>query len=435
MEREDIKKNIEEYYNEHIAGKKSENVPISGKVYDSEELKNMVDAVLDGWWTEGRFNEEFEKKLSEFIGVEYCATVNSGSSANLVALASLMSHLLGGRQMKPGDEVIGVACAFPATVMPICQLGLVPVFVDVDLKTYNIDVTQLEAALSEKTKAVFIAHTLGNPFNLEAVKDFCDKNNLWLIEDNCDALGSEYNGKMTGSFGDLSTLSFYPAHHITAAEGGAVLTNNPTLNKAIRSIRDWGRDCWCKTGHDDTCKKRYDWQLGDLPYGYDHKYIYSHIGYNLKLTDIQAALGVAQFEKLPEFIKTRRKNHALLMEKLVEFSDYFDYCEPTPNSKPSWFGFLITLKPDCPFERKALLEHLNQEKIGTRLLFAGNMTKQPVFTDYKLDHRIIGSLTNTDIILEKTFWIGCYPGITEENINFIYSTFKNFIKQNGNHSS
>jgi CDP-6-deoxy-D-xylo-4-hexulose-3-dehydrase len=431
MTRETIKKNIEQYYNEHIKTQKRNNIPISGKVYDAEELKNMVDAVLDGWWTEGKFNEDFEKKLADYVGVKYCATVNSGSSANFLAMASLTSHLLGERRIKAGDEVIAVACAFPTTVMPIYQFHCTPVFVDVDLKTYNIDTTQLEAARSDKTKAVFLAHTLGNPFNLKKVKEFCDKYHLWLIEDNCDALGSEYTGKKTGSFGDLATLSFYPAHHITTAEGGAVLTNNPVLNRAVRSIRDWGRDCWCKTGHDDTCKKRFAWQLGNLPKGYDHKYIYSHVGYNLKLTDIQAALGVAQFKKLPDFVKTRRANHALLKEKLSAFKKYFNFCEATINSNPSWFGFLVTLKEDCPFERRSLLEFLNENKIGTRLLFAGNITKQPVFSSYNIPYRIVGTLTNTDIIMEKTFWIGCYPGITEINIEFIYQTFKKYIDQKG----
>ncbi len=430
MDREEIKKNIAQYYEENIKSQTRNNIPPSGKVFDEEELQYMTDAVLDGWWTDSRFTEQFEKQLADYVGVRFCATVNSGSSANLVAFASLTSHLLGKRKIQAGDEVIAVACAFPATVMPIHQLGCVPVFVDVDLTTHNIDVSKLGEALSEKTKAVFIAHTLGNPFDLKAVRDFCDEHKLWLIEDNCDALGAEYDGKKTGSFGDLATVSFYPAHHITTAEGGAVFTDKAVLNRIMRSIRDWGRDCWCKTGEDDTCEKRFEWQLGNLPHGYDHKYIYSHIGYNLKMTDIQAALGLAQIKKLESFVEARRKNHELLKEKLSELSDYFTFCEATKNSNPSWFGFLINMTDKCKFERKDLLKYLNKHKIGTRLLFAGNLTKQPVFTEYDITHRVVGELTNTDYIMENTFWIGCYPGITEENIETIYSTFKQFLADN-----
>jgi len=413
--------------NKFIPGKST--VPVSGKIFDEEEILLMTEAVLDGWWTEGRFNKEFEEKLAHFIGTKYCSTVNSGSSANLVAFTALTSHLLKERALKKGDEVITVAAGFPTTVAPIIQNGCVPVFIDIEPKTLSIDIKQLSKALSKKTKALIIAHTLGNPFDIDKVLSFCKKHKLWLIEDNCDALGSQYKNKKTGSFGDISTLSFYPAHHITTAEGGAVLTNNPVLHKAIRSIRDWGRDCWCQTGHDDTCKKRFKWKLGNLPYGYDHKYIYSHIGYNLKMTDIQAACGLAQFKKLPAFIKQRRKNYDLLKKKLNKLNNFFEIVEPTQDSKPSWFGFIVTLKDNCKFSREELLEFLNKKKIGTRLLFAGNLIKQPCFTLNKIRFRKIGSLKNTDKIMLNTFWIGVYPGLNEKMLDYIEESFKEFFNQ------
>lgn len=403
-------------------------VPVSGKIFDEQEMLLMVEAVLDGWWTEGRFNKEFEDKLSNFVGTKFCATVNSGSSANLVAFTALTSHLLGKKAIKIGDEVITVASGFPTTINPIIQNGCVPVFLDIEMKTLSINTNQLEKALSSKTRAVFIAHTLGNPFDLESVVEFCKKNGLWFIEDNCDALGSEYAGKKTGTFGDISTISFYPAHHITTGEGGAVLTNNPLLDKIIRSIRDWGRDCWCQTGHDNTCKNRYNWQLGELPKGYDHKYIYSHLGYNLKMTDIQAACGLAQLNKLDGFIKQRRENYKILKEKLSRFSKYFDIVEPTQNSSPSWFGLLITLKETCGFTRQNFIEYLNAKKIGTRLLFAGNITKQPYFINNNIKYRKIGSLPNTDTVMTQTFWIGVYPGITEPMISWIEKAFDDYLK-------
>ena len=404
-------------------------VPVSGKIFDEKEFIKMTEAVMDGWWTEGRMTKEFEERLAKFIGVKFCSTVNSGSSANLLALLALTSHLLGGRQIKKGDEIITVAAGFPTTINPIIQAGCVPVFIDVELKTLSADVSQLEKARSSKTKAVFLAHTLGNPFDITAVKKFCKKHNFWLIEDNCDALGSTYKNKKTGSFGDISTLSFYPAHHITTAEGGAVFTNNPILHKAIRSFRDWGRDCWCPTGHDDTCKNRYNWQLGKLPKGYDHKYIYSHIGYNLKMTEMQSALGLAQLEKLDGFVKKRKENYTRLKRGLVQFNKYFQVVEATKNSDPSWFGLLINLNNSNSFTREDLLKYLNQKKIGTRLLFAGNVKKQPYFLNYKIKHRVIGSLENTDYVMNNTFWIGVYPGISKEMIGYVIKAFNEFLNR------
>lgn len=402
-------------------------VPVSGKVFDEREMLLMIEAVLEGWWTEGHINKEFEDKLAKFIGVRYCSTVNSGSSANLVAFMALTSKILGNKRIKEGDEVITVAAGFPSTVNPIVQAGCIPVFVDVELDTLSIDVKYLEKALSKKTKAVMVAHTLGNPFNLEAVQKFCKKNNLWLIEDNCDALGSTYKGKMTGSFGDVATVSFYPAHHITTAEGGAVFTDNHFINKAVRSFRDWGRDCWCATGRDNTCARRFDWKLGDLPKGYDHKYVYSHIGYNLKMTEIQAACGLAQLEKLDKFVEARKKNYKILAKKLQKFHKIFDVAKPTQGSSPSWFGLLITLKDKCGFIREDLLQYLNSRKIATRLLFAGNLVRQPYFIDYKVKYRKIGSLKNTDKVMTDTFWIGVYPGITDDMVAWIEKTFNDFV--------
>lgn len=402
-------------------------VPVSGKIFNEMEILMMTEAVLDGWWTEGKMTKEFEEKLAKYIGVRFCSAVNSGSSANLLAFMALTSHLLGERRIKRGDEVITLAAGFPTTVNPIIQAGCIPVFIDIEMKTLSADTNYLKKALSRKTKAVFLPHTLGNPFEINTVKNFCKKHKLWLIEDNCDALGSLYKGKRTGSFGDISTLSFYPAHHITTAEGGAVFTDNPIINKIIRSLRDWGRDCWCPTGHDDTCKNRFNWQLGNLPKGYDHKYIYSHIGYNLKMTEMQAACGLAQLEKLSGFIIKRRENYLQLNKKLEKFKDYFDVVAATPGSKPSWFGFLINLKKNAGTNREDLLRYLNQKKIGTRLLFAGNFTKQPYFIDNQIKYRKIGQLENTDEIMKNTFWIGVYPGITKEMIKWIETSFTDYF--------
>jgi len=404
-------------------------IPASGKIFDQNELIMMTEAVLKGWWTDAEYCLKLEEKLAKYIGVKYCSLVNSGSSANLVAFASLTSHLLKEKKINEGDEVISVAAGFPTTINPIINYKCVPVFVDIDIKTLEIDTNKLEKALSKKTKAVFIAHTLGNSFNIKAIKTFCNKHDLWFIEDNCDALGTEYNGKKTGSFGDLATLSFYPAHHITTAEGGAILTNNPILHKIARSIRDWGRDCWCPTGKDDTCKNRFNWQLGKLPKGYDHKYIYSHIGYNLKMTDIQAACGLAQLKKLDVFIAKRRKNHEIAKQKLEKFNKYFNFVEATENSNPSWFGFIITLKKNCQFTRTDLLKYLTDKKIGTRLIFAGNITKQPYFCNYDINHRIVGKLINTDRVMNDSFWIGVYPKLEKKHYDYIANCFENFINK------
>ncbi len=392
-------------------------VPPSGKIIGGSELRMMADAVLDGWLTTGRFNEKFEKKLSNYLGVKHAITTNSGSSANLLAFTALTSPRLGDRSIKPGDEVITVAAGFPTTVNPIIQNNCIPVFVDVDISTYNINTAQLEEAYSEKTKAVMIAHTLGNPYNLKAVKAFTEKYNLWLIEDCCDALGSEYDGKKVGTFGDIGTLSFYPAHHITMGEGGAVFTSNDQLKKLIESFRDWGRDCYCGPGKDNTCGKRFSWKLGELPQGYDHKYTYSHLGYNLKITDMQAACGLAQLDRVDGFIQSRKDNFNYLINKLQSVTDYLILPQATENSDPSWFGFPITIKPDAGTDRTTLLKYLNQNNIGTRLLFAGNITKQPYFND--IEYRVVGELENTNIIMNNTFWIGVFPGITEEMMDFV----------------
>ena len=391
-------------------------VPPSGKVIGAQELKNMVEASLDGWLTTGRFNAEFEQKLAAFIGVKHLITVNSGSSANLVAFNTLTSPKLGERAIKHGDEVIGVAAGFPTTVNPILQFGAVPVFVDVDRLTHNIDASKIEAAIGPKTKAIMLAHSLGNPFNLDVVTALCKKYNLWLVEDCCDALGTTYRGQMVGTFGDIATLSFYPAHHITMGEGGAVFTNNDELKTIAESFRDWGRDCYCQPGKDNTCGKRFSQQLGTLPYGYDHKYTYSHLGYNLKITDMQAACGLAQLEKAPEFIQARKDNFAFLKERLKACEEFVNLPEPTEHSDPSWFGFPITLKENCPVTRLDLLTYLDQNKIGTRLLFAGNLTRQPYMTG--VNYRISGDLTNTDNVMNNTFWIGVQPALTKEMLEF-----------------
>ena len=387
-------------------------VPPSGKLLDGAELKLMVEASLDGWLTTGRFNTAFEERLAKFIGVKHLLTVNSGSSANLVAFSALTSSRLGERAIKPGDEVIGVAAGFPTTVNPILQFGAVPVFVDVDIPTYNIDTAKVEAAITPLTKAIMLAHTLGNPYNLAEITRLCKKYGLWLIEDCCDALGSTYNGQMVGTFGDIGTLSFYPAHHITMGEGGAVFTNNPELKQIAESFRDWGRDCYCPPGKDNTCGKRFCWKLGDLPEGYDHKYTYSHLGYNLKITDMQAACGLAQLEKAPGFIEQRKLNFAYLRERLADCEDFLILPEATDGAEPSWFGFPITLRPNAPVNRVELLTYLDQEKIGTRLLFAGNLTRQPYMQGRNF--RVSGELSNTDVVMNETFWIGVQPALTEE---------------------
>ncbi len=399
-------------------------VPVSGRVFDAAELQFLVDSGLDFWLTTGRFAASFERQFAQYYGLRHAILVNSGSSANLLALSCLTSPSLAERRLLPGDEVITVASGFPTTVNPIFQNNLVPAFVDVDIPTYNVDVSQLEAALSPRTRAVMLAHTLGNPFNLNAVTAFVRQHGLWLIEDCCDAVGSTYQGDMVGTFGDLSTVSFYPAHHITMGEGGCVLTSNATLKKLVESFRDWGRDCWCEPGDDNTCGKRFNWQLGDLPEGYDHKYTYSHIGYNLKATDMQAAVGVAQLEKLPGFIQARRKNFTALKDGLADLQDYFILPEATPGTEPSWFGFPIAVRPEAPFSRTDLTQWLNHHKIGTRLLFGGNLVRQPAYKE--ASYRVIGNLANTDFVMNQVFWIGVYPGITPPMIAYMLDRIGQF---------
>jgi len=400
-------------------------VPSSGKVVGAGELKNMVEASLDGWLTTGRFNAEFEKKLAAFIGIKHLITVNSGSSANLVAFSTLTSSKLGERAIQKGDEVIGVAAGFPTTVNPILQFGAVPVFVDVDRLTHNIDASKIEAAIGPKTKAIMLAHSLGNPFNLDVVTALCKKHNLWLIEDCCDALGTTYRGQMVGTFGDIATLSFYPAHHITMGEGGAVFTNNDELKTIAESFRDWGRDCYCAPGKDNTCGKRFCQKLGKLPEGYDHKYTYSHLGYNLKITDMQAACGLAQLDKAPAFIQARKDNFAFLKARLKDCEEFLHLPEPTEHSDPSWFGFPITLKDNCPVTRLDLLTYLDQNKVGTRLLFAGNLTCQPYMIG--ANYRISGDLTNTDNVMNNTFWIGVQPALTLEMLEFAAAKIESYL--------
>ena len=402
-------------------------VPVSGKVIRADDLQAVVESGLDGWFTTGRWAKDFERKLARFFGLRSASLVNSGSSANLVALSALTSPKLGDRALKPGDEVITVAAGFPTTVNPIFQNRCVPVFVDVILPTYEIDVTKLEEARSEKTKAVMIAHTLGNVFNVGAVSEFCKKYKLWLVEDCCDALGATFNGQKVGTFGDIATVSFYPAHHITMGEGGAVLTDKPALQVLIDSFRDWGRDCWCEPGVDNTCGKRYDWQLGSLPCGYDHKYTYSHVGYNLKATDMQAALGVSQIAKLPEFIERRKANFAILTELLTPLSEYFQLPVAGKNADPSWFGFTLGVKEGAPFTRDQLTRHLDAKKIGTRLLFAGNLLRQPAYEGW--EYRVVGELTNTDYVMNHVFWVGLYPGLTREMLEYTAQTIADFVEQ------
>lgn len=405
-------------------------IPPSGKLLGEQELQNMVAASLDGWLTTGRFNKQFEEKLAKFLGVNFCLSVNSGSSANLVAFSTITSPKLGERAVKPGDEVIGVAAGFPTTVNPIIQFGAVPVFVDVDIKTHNIDADLVEAAITPKTKAIMLAHALGNPFNLGKIKELCDKYNLWLIEDTCDALGAEYNGKKCGTFGDIGTLSFYPAHHMTMGEGGAVFMNDPQLKMIAESFRDWGRDCYCPPGCDNTCGCRFEQKHGDLPYGYDHKYVYSHSGYNLKISDMQAACGLAQLDRLEFFIQQRRDNFAYFYNNLEErgLTEFLDLPEATPNSSPSWFGFPLTLKESAGVTRVELTRFLDDHKIGSRLLFAGNLLKQPYFKD--VNYRVVGDLTNTDKTMNYTFWLGVQPYLGPEHYDYITEKLEEFFGLN-----
>ena len=397
----------------------------SGKVIGAREMQLMVEASLDGWLTTGRFNAAFEKKLGEYIGVRHVLTTTSGSSANLLALTALTSYKLGERALKLGDEVITVAAGFPTTVNPIIQNGLIPVFIDVDIPTYNIDVSLVELAISDKTKAIMIAHTLGNPFNLAEIRRIADKYNLWLIEDCCDALGSRYDGRMVGTFGDIGTVSFYPAHHITMGEGGAVFTKSRELKKIIESVRDWGRDCFCAPGCDNTCGKRFGQQFGSLPHAYDHKYTYSHLGYNLKITDMQAACGLAQLERIEEFVEQRKANFTYLKTGLINCIEFLELPEATENSDPSWFGFPITLKESAGVSRVVLIKFLDDAKIGTRLLFAGNLIRQPYFAER--DYRVVGDLTNTDRIMNQTLWVGIYPGLNHDHLDYVIAKFEEFF--------
>jgi len=432
--RKNILKQVKEFY---LASKQNKKffagetyINYAGRVYDEKEITNLIDSSLDFWLTAGRFSLQFEKDFAKFLGVKFCLLTNSGSSANLLAISALTSPKLGQRQLKPGDEIITTASGFPTTLNPIIQNGLIPVFIDVNLDNYNIDTKKIEQAISKKTKAIFVAHTLGNPVNLENITNIAKKHNLWLIEDSCDALGSKYNNKYTGTFGDIATFSFYPAHHITMGEGGALATNNPELKRIIASFRDWGRACWCEPGQDNSCKNRFSWQLGGLPLGYDHKYTYDHIGYNLKATDMQAAVGVAQLKKLPSFIKARQKNFASMYSFLERYTDYISLPETAKNSSPSWFGFPILVKEIAPFKRAEIVNYLEKNKIATRMLFGGNLLKQPAYENIK--YRIHGSLENTDMIMNNLFWIGVYPGVKKEQLKYIKIVFNQFF---GNHGA
>ncbi len=431
--REQILALVQAYYEAEFASQEfvpgESAVPVSGRSFDGDELVNLVDASLDFWLTSGRYADQFEREFAQFVGVRHAILCNSGSSANLLALSALTAPELGTRQLHPGDEVITVAAGFPTTVNPIVQNKLVPVFLDIELPTYNIAVNRLEEAISPRSKAIMVAHTLGNPFNLEAVMEIANRHNLWLIEDNCDALGSTYNGRSTGTFGHLATVSFYPAHHITMGEGGCVLTKHAYLKKLVESFRDWGRDCWCAPGKVNTCGKRFEWQQGNLPFGYDHKYIYSHIGYNLKLTDMQAAVGVAQLKKLPRFIETRKRNWQYLYDGLKLFEQFFILPEATPNSDPSWFGFLLTIRPDAPFNRAELINYLEEHQVATRLLFSGNLTRQPAYQG--VAYRVVGDLTNSDLVMNQAFWIGVYPHLTEQMLQYTLELFAAFVGKYG----
>lgn len=411
-------------------------ISYGGRVFDEKEIINLIDAALEFWLTTGKYSDKFEKDFANYLGISYCSLTNSGSSANLLAFMALTSPKLGERRIKPGDEIITVAAGFPTTVAPIIQYGAIPVFLDVTLPSYNIDCSYLEMALSPRTKGIMLAHTLGNPFDLQTVKDFCDQHNLWLIEDNCDALGSKYfyNGKWhyTGTIGHLGTSSFYPPHHMTMGEGGAVYTNDLQLKRLIESFRDWGRDCWCPSGKDNTCQKRFTQQFGELPLGYDHKYVYSHLGYNLKVTDMQAAIGCAQLDKLDGFIEARQRNWHFLKEKLADLSDFFVLPEATANSEPSWFGFLLTIKDGAKFTRDQIVDYLERNGIQTRMLFAGNLIKHPCFDEMRQTgkgYRIVGELTNTDVITERTFWIGVYPGLDRNMLDFIVENIHSFCRR------
>jgi CDP-4-dehydro-6-deoxyglucose reductase, E1 len=428
--REQILALTEEYFREgfpqqpFVDGQSA--VPVSGKVINGKDLRNVVDASLDGWFTTGRFAREFERRFARLFGLRGCSLVNSGSSANLAAFSALTSPKLGDRQLRPGDEVITLAAGFPTTVNPIIQNQCVPVFIDIELPTYQLDPSKLEAALGPRTRAIVFAHTLGNVCDLEAVISFARRHNLWVIEDSCDALGSTYKGQMVGTFGDLATVSFYPAHHITMGEGGAVLTNSPLLKTLVESFRDWGRDCWCEPGKDNTCGKRFQWQLGQLPDGYDHKYTYSHVGYNLKLSDMQAALGLSQLDRLPEFIAARKRNFRYLYDRLKPFEEFLVLPESDPDADPSWFGFPIGVRDGAPFSRSDLIAELEEHKIGTRLLFAGNLVRQPAYQS--VNYRVAGNLTVTDYVMRNVFWIGVFPGLTESMLDFVAGTFAGFVK-------
>lgn len=437
--KQEILEKVKEYHNLKFGEKKEfiegeTYVNYGGRFFDEKEMVNLVDSSLDFWLTSGPWVKEFETKMAEYLGIKFCSLTNSGSSANLLAFMALTSQELGERRIKRGDEVITVAAGFPTTITPAIQHGAVPVFIDVTVPAYNIDVNELEKALSPKTKAVMIAHTLGNPFNLKAVKEFCDKHNLWLVEDNCDALGTEYyidgEWKKSGTIGHIGTSSFYPPHHMTMGEGGAVYTNDPLLNRLIKSFRDWGRDCWCESGHDDTCHQRFTKQYGELPLGYDHKYVYSHFGYNLKVTDMQAAIGVAQLEKLPQIVEARRKNWNRLYEGLKDLEDKLILPQPEENSKPSWFGFLISVKEGSGKSRVELAKFLEANKIQTRNLFAGNLLKHPAFDEMRKTgegFRVVGDLKNTDFIMNNTIWIGVYPGMTNEMLDFMIKKIREYI--------
>lgn len=428
--RQAILKLVAEYqaaaFPQHAFTPGATSVPVSGRVFDAAEMQMLVDSALDFWLTTGRFAAQFERELARFFGLNHAILVNSGSSANLLALSCLTSPELGERRLQPGDEVITVATGFPTTVNPIIQNGLIPVFVDVTIPTYNVDVSALEEAVSPRTRAVMLAHTLGNPFDLDAVTAFTQRHGLWLIEDCCDALGSMYRGRHVGTFGDLATVSFYPAHHITLGEGGCVLTGKAKLKKLVESFRDWGRDCWCEPGKDNTCGKRFDWQLGTLPYGYDHKYTYSHIGYNLKATDMQAAIGVAQMQKLPGFIAARQRNFDILYARLQPLSEFFILPEATAHTVPSWFGFPLAVRPDAPFSRNDVVRHLEAHKVATRLLFGGNLVRQPAYAN--VNFRQIGPLVNADFVMNQVFWLGVYPGLTQTMLDYVGDELDNFVK-------